>query len=290
MARFATVDDYLTEMRCETRAARLDGVIVSQSLEGSNDISVGTVGANVVLISVSGSDHHDMRIGDVRHAAPAAPGDVALLPAGVSLQSAWRVRKPLQSLALVFDDGLFARFAPEVMSSRFSEGHLRPATYAARPGLSAIAGLLARHADGSHGLGRLFSDTAQRMLALEVAQGFWSAAADPVAPPLRIDRRIRRALDYIEEFFATDLSMHDIAAAAALSLSTLTAQFRKATGQSPYSYVIDRRLTQAVALLQTSNLPIVEVALAAGFADQAHLTRAMRARRNITPGQVRRAG
>lgn len=285
MARFATVDDYLTEMKCETSAVRLDSVIVSQSLEGSNDISVGRVGANVVLISVSGSDHHDMRIGDLRRAAPAAPGDVALLPAGVSLQSAWRVRKPLQSLALVFDDSLFARFAPEVLSSRFSAGHLQAATYGARPGLSAIATLLAGQAHG-----RLYTDTLQRMLALELAQGHWTAAEGPVSCRVREDRRIRRALDYIEEFFATDLSMHDIAGAASLSLSSLTAQFRKATGLSPYSYVIERRLTQAVELLQTSTLPIAEVALAAGFADQAHLTRAMRARRNVTPGQLRRAG
>jgi AraC family transcriptional regulator len=53
---------------------------------------------------------------------------------------------------------------------------------------------------------------------------------------------------------------------------------------------VDRRLTYAVHLLRVTDLPISHVALEAGFADQQHLTRMLRARHNRTPKQVRQAG
>jgi AraC family transcriptional regulator len=56
---------------------------------------------------------------------------------------------------------------------------------------------------------------------------------------------------------------------------------------TPYSYVINRRLRQAVHLLRSTDTPIAQVALDAGFADQQHLTRMVRARLRKTPKQVR---
>ena len=102
--------------------------------------------------------------------------------------------------------------------------------------------------------------------------------------------RIHRAIDFIEANFTADISLVEISAAANLSPTHLTELFRRQTGTTPYSFVLDRRLAHAVTLLRTTNLPISQVALEAGFADQQHLTRMLRARENRTPRQVRQAG
>jgi hypothetical protein len=118
----------------------VSGATVSLLEETSNDISVASVGKDAVLVSLSGSEYHNVRFGGVRREAPTAVRDVALVPKGVALESSWRVRgQRLQTLSLEFDHSLFSRFAPELVTGSFNEGHLIPANYSQRPNLSGIA-------------------------------------------------------------------------------------------------------------------------------------------------------
>jgi len=66
--------------------------------------------------------------------------------------------------------------------------------------------------------------------------------------------------------------------------------FRDATGRSPAAALTEIRLDRAVELLRGTDLPIAEVALAAGYSDQTALTRALRRRRGVTPAGLRRSG
>jgi AraC family transcriptional regulator len=49
--------------------------------------------------------------------------------------------------------------------------------------------------------------------------------------------------------------------------------FKESTGFSPHQYVIERRVQQAKELLGSTTLPIAEIALLCGFANQSHLNR-----------------
>jgi AraC family transcriptional regulator len=51
--------------------------------------------------------------------------------------------------------------------------------------------------------------------------------------------------------------------------------------------VLDRRVERARQLLSRGTLPLKAIAAATGFADQAHMTRTLRDRLGITPGQLR---
>jgi AraC-like DNA-binding protein len=84
----------------------------------------------------------------------------------------------------------------------------------------------------------------------------------------------------------TTASMADV---ARISVSRLHALFQQELDTSPHAWLLARRIDAACRELATSNRPIADVALAAGFADQAALTRALRRQRDVTPAAYRRA-
>ena len=85
--------------------------------------------------------------------------------------------------------------------------------------------------------------------------------------------RLRRVVDYVAASLADPISLTDLAAVAGLSRMHFAAQFRRSTGFRPHEYVLDRRIEYARRLLVSSDLSLIEIALSAGFADQAHFSR-----------------
>jgi AraC-like DNA-binding protein len=104
----------------------------------------------------------------------------------------------------------------------------------------------------------------------------------------REDRRIARVIEAIDAEPGVPWRLDDLAALAGLSRYHFIRVFRRATGQSPHGYVTTRRIGLARRLLSRGERP-AEVAVACGFADQAHLTRLFRQAFGIAPGRYARA-
>lgn len=68
----------------------------------------------------------------------------------------------------------------------------------------------------------------------------------------------------------------------------LTRTFREHHGCTPAEYARLHRLRRAAAILQSTGMPLTELALAAGFADQSHFTRHFRRAYGVSPGEYRR--
>jgi AraC-like DNA-binding protein len=99
---------------------------------------------------------------------------------------------------------------------------------------------------------------------------------------------VSRALAYIDTNFAEPLDVATIGRAAHSSASHLHALFKRHLGRSPMAVVAEARLDHALALLATTDEPVSRIALAAGYADQSALTRALRRQRGTTPAAYRR--
>jgi AraC family transcriptional regulator len=286
---FSTIDQYFnSEPQVSVQSLQLNGLLVSALEESSNDISIASTKLHSVLLSVTGSRCHNVRICDKAQTSATLPGSVSLIPSGVNLQSSWTTRGAvLKTISLEFDCDLFKIYAPEIFSNRFSRGHIVPSNYALRPELACLTTLLEREIDASRRMGTMFSDGVIRLLAFEIAAKGWS---EPSVMPNyrdRPDRRVCRAIEYIEANFHNEISLIDIANASGLSLTQFIKQFRTRTGKTPYSYVIDCRIRLADRLLKTTSLPIAQIALEAGFADQQHLTKVVRSRKGQTPRMMR---
>lgn len=82
--------------------------------------------------------------------------------------------------------------------------------------------------------------------------------------------------------------VRDLAAAAGVHPVHLAREFRRAYAMSLSEYLQRRRMQAAAELLATTDEPLARVAARAGFADQSHLGRHLRARAGCTPSQLRR--
>jgi AraC family transcriptional regulator len=287
---YNTIQEYHdTDKDIEYSKYDLPGFRVGFLTEKSSDVTFTSTGRNTIVLDLSGTEKHLTRMDGLCDETPTQAGDVCLIPPGLQVRFAWTIKNDRQNSILVeFDSDLFETYVPEFSSDRMATGHLVAKPHAQHPYLADLARLLAHEIDPDRRRGRLFADTAMRLLVLEIAASHWSV---PMRQPKVVggtDARVKRAIDFIETRFAEDISLAEISQASGLSLTQLTARFQQQTGSTPYSYVIDRRLRQAGHLLATTDVPISHIAIETGFSDQQHMTRAFRARLGRTPNQIRK--
>lgn len=84
------------------------------------------------------------------------------------------------------------------------------------------------------------------------------------APHLRDLVRLRRVRDRIDREYAEPLDVEALARGVDMSAGHLSRQFRLAYGESPYSYLMTRRIERAMALLRRGDLSVTEVCFAVG--------------------------
>jgi len=84
---------------------------------------------------------------------------------------------------------------------------------------------------------------------------------------------LRRVREYVEDRLAERIELRELAAIASLSECHFSRAFKQSTGLPPHRYVIARRIASAARMIEDTNRPLAEVALAAGFSDQSHFTR-----------------
>ena len=81
---------------------------------------------------------------------------------------------------------------------------------------------------------------------------------------LRDLARLRRVRDRIDREYARPLDVEALARDAHMSAGHFSRQFRLAYGESPYSYLMTRRIERAMALLRRGDLSVTEVCFAVG--------------------------
>jgi AraC-like DNA-binding protein len=75
---------------------------------------------------------------------------------------------------------------------------------------------------------------------------------------------LRRARDLIDREYASPLDVADLARAALMSTAHFSRQFRAAYGETPYSYLMTRRVERAKALLRRGDMTVTDVCMAVG--------------------------
>jgi AraC-like DNA-binding protein len=98
---------------------------------------------------------------------------------------------------------------------------------------------------------------------------------------------LRRARDLMDREYAQPLDVPAMARAAYASPSHFARQFRAAYGETPYAYLMTRRIERAKALLRAGELSVTEVSLAVGCQSLGTFSTRFHEIVGMTPGRYR---
>lgn len=102
-----------------------------------------------------------------------------------------------------------------------------------------------------------------------------------------VDRRLRRAIEFMHDNYGRELALEEIAAAAYLSEYHFARLFKQITGLTPHAYLANVRLERARKLLAETALPVSEIASMVGYQSQSHFTKIFKSVTGVPPRAYR---
>jgi AraC family transcriptional regulator len=213
------------------------------------------------------------------------PGDIKIVPAGFS--RVWEAAGPTTKLSVNVSPAL-VRTAAEEMGVSPDRVSIQPQLHLRDPQIEHIGWALKAELEADEPLGRLYADSLGLALAAHLLRRYTAA------PPHRVTgglskRRLQRVTDYIHDHLAHDLTLAELAEIAGASPSHFKLLFKQSVGLPVHQYVIRSRVEHAIGLLLAGRLPLSEVALQAGFANQSHMALCVRRATGLTPSTLRGA-
>ncbi len=100
--------------------------------------------------------------------------------------------------------------------------------------------------------------------------------------------QMRRATEMLEANLDGDIALQQVAEACELSVSHFARAFKTTFRRPPYRWLIERRVDRARDLMANSRLPLADIAIQCGFADQSALNRSFKRIHGVAPGLWRR--
>jgi AraC family transcriptional regulator len=214
------------------------------------------------------------------------PGDVSLLTR--SQASHWHWTEQIDVSHVYLSDTVVSRVAADVLERPIAAVRLHDILRTQSPIVTETVEAISREAVGNGIGGALYVDALSTQLVVNLLRNFASvqfvdkSGRGELPPATR-----KRIVEYIEARIDQALSLEELAEVASMGVWTFGKRFRASFQTSPHQYVLDRRLEKAQQMLALGRLPVKAIASECGFADQAHLTRIMRARLGRTPAALR---
>jgi AraC-like DNA-binding protein/ActR/RegA family two-component response regulator len=111
----------------------------------------------------------------------------------------------------------------------------------------------------------------------------------PFTLPVNVPEWLRKAVDCMDLNLSKPLSLGRIAQKACLSKYHFSRKFKKYIGTSPIQFMRNRRICQAILLLQNTELSISSVAIRSGFNDQSEFTKWFKKATGFTPSWYKKS-
>lgn len=220
-------------------------------------------------------------------------GEVAIIPAGPQWEWGFKGVTESDMLPLCLEE-TFVREVAQSVDVDPDGVEILPLLGARDPQIERI-GLSLKAEVEAEGLlgGRLYVESLATALAITLIRDHSSLGRAAVRKAARehnggLSRRaLKDAIDYVGDNLEKDLKLAEIAGAAHMSPYHFSRLFKESTGLTPHQYVIERRIQRAKELLRGTTLPIAEIALSCGFANQSHLNRHFKRLLGVRPKALR---
>lgn len=223
------------------------------------------------------------------------PGDLVLnWGAGPAYEIRWwsLSNVPTQTLDLRLSQELVERVAEEMLGIELARLELVGRTGIRDPLLEQIARALWQELEQPAPAGKLYAQTAAQFLAVHLVRQYASSSAPcrsrPPTPGTMTARQVKQVREFIQLHLGEALSLETIAQQIGFSPYHFARLFRRTMGVTLHQFVLRQRIEQAQWLLRETEVPLVQVALACGFADQSHLNLVFQQHLGCTPRAYRR--
>lgn len=104
-----------------------------------------------------------------------------------------------------------------------------------------------------------------------------------------VHESVKRALKYIETYYASNITIDDICGSIYISPPYLQKLFVKHVGKTPHQYIMECRHQKAKELLETTNISVEEVARQCGFVNHAHFSTTFKKMQGVSPLAFRKS-
>jgi AraC-like DNA-binding protein len=104
-----------------------------------------------------------------------------------------------------------------------------------------------------------------------------------------LERHLLRARDLVDSRYHEPLDLRTLAQEAHVSPRHFSRSFRRVFGETPYQYLLSRRLELARHLLRTTEMPVGEICLEVGFASVGSFTTTFTRHVGVSPTTFRAA-
>ena len=253
--------------------------------DGALHVDLGSDRAtlSVVLDAVGG--RMDIRAETGRDRLPSHDGPLSFIPPNVDAHGRASGLRFLRHLTLRFDIETLARMADDELELSRA---WTPQLMFADPGIMHLAQLFAQECASDEPRFQLYGDTLSVALLLALAR--LNTSKEPSVTRGRLAPwQLRRVTDYFAAHLADEVALQTVSDLAKLSRSYFSRAFKISTGLAPHQWLVRARIERAEQLLLETNYPIAQIAVKAGFADQAHLTRTFRRLTGQSPRAWQRA-
>jgi AraC family transcriptional regulator len=250
--------------------------------QGRHELADPAVDELIVSIPLEAkSCSYDWNMGSAWAAGRSQTGDLIVVPPGVD--SRWRVGGARKLVILAVPVGLIRGVlgpdCPDDLSSAFEpvSGSSAP-----DPFIRAALDRLWSVGETEEPLNRMLVDSTVLAVVCQLLM-LAGRTAPRRAPGVFPPRDWRRVCDYIDAHLHEEIVLVDLADAGGWSVRHFSRMFRQSTRQTPHSFILRKRVDRAKDLLKKQKLPLAEIALICGFADQSHFTTSFRKATGLTP-------
>lgn len=238
----------------------------------------------VVTEQVGGQYEHRVDPNEPLRPARGGPRIMSLVPPGAPLWGyAHRIRF-VRSLRVTFN---LAKAGPALGDRRLDPAFAAPRLMFTSEPLWQMTRLLVGECGRRSGVDDLYGESLATALCVELLR-LGGAANQPLARAGLAPWQMRRITEYMEGHLGDAIQVSDFAQLAGMSRSHFNQAFRATTGMPPYRWHLHARIRRAQELLLDATLPLAEIALRTGFADQSHFTKIFQRHVGTSPGAWRR--
>jgi AraC family transcriptional regulator len=216
----------------------------------------------------------------------AGAGHLAVLPP--EAETRWTFDQPGEFVLVYLSDRLLRRASEEAFDRDSATLEILPRFLIRDLVLEGVAHQLLRQMMSPNAHGRLSADQLAQRLALHLIGAHSNRQTIPCDQSCAMaPRRLARAKDYVESNLGRDISLQELADVAGMSIFHFAKMFRLATGAAPNQYVMERRVSQARALLHRSHMSVSQVGQAVGYYSRTHFSLMFRRHMGMSPSEFR---